>query len=651
MFVNSLDFDRDRKLSQILHTLKHVHQWELASDDEISLLETQSVYEALKQKIVEQSAFNSYYNNPEYTKAALITEAVYMLLEIAPKRRKKSVKEGEEQYRNKDHYMRKGNLKEKMATRDWDGDGKIESEKDEVWGSRMRAADKAKQKKKKLKEDQNLEQAETLLAAKDISDQLQDMAEDAAKMSVDALMPLVDTMKAQFGQEQANAFNEVLKTNLQSVLDAVIKAKDETDNAIMALQGGQTPAASADISAPVPSDPSQEQGAEIDLDQEFSASPATSGPVEEPLGRASKRELDEARKKCMECGTGVYETHKPGHMVCNNCGSKMVAEAWDTKMKTAKKDIGKWEGYSISELKARKKKLMVKEERSAKEQKEVHQINFALRAKQENNWGKIKEADEGSVAELATMAITGKKKNGQMLTPTQKKAAQDAAEKLSNAKIDEKITKKMSQGEIISDFVHSDDPKFKGKNKAERTKMALGAYYGMHPENSKKEESQLAQVNALLESLIKKFNQLKTQLAEHKTQFAKKLNEGRITDPLNLGYGLEGDAIRLQMRSIKEKVQEAQTIQGKVQKLISNRKTAVAEAQTKLQSLDKNLGSTPYGVIGIQTNGQKVHRLFESAEKRLMWLEFQQDTLKEYRLIDPSNIDKAKQYLKKRIER
>jgi hypothetical protein len=43
--------------------------------------------------------------------------------------------------------------------------------------------------------------------------------------------------------------------------------------------------------------------------------------------------------------------------------------------------------------------------------------------------------------------------------------------------------------------------------------------------------------------------------------------------------------------------------------------------------------------------------LFESAEKRLMWLEFQQDTLKEYRLIDPSNIDKAKQYLKKRIER
>ena len=30
----------------------------------------------------------------------------------------------------------------------------------------------------------------------------------------------------------------------------------------------------------------------------------------------------------------------------------------------------------------------------------------------------------------------------------------------------------------IEDFVDSDDPKFKGKTKAERTKMALGAYYG-----------------------------------------------------------------------------------------------------------------------------------------------------------------------------
>jgi hypothetical protein len=53
--------------------------------------------------------------------------------------------------------------------------------------------------------------------------------------------------------------------------------------------------------------------------------------------------------------------------------------------------------------------------------------------------------------------------------------------------INEKLTKRMKVSDVISDFVHSDDPKFKGKSKKERMKMALGAYYGMHPEKSRKE--------------------------------------------------------------------------------------------------------------------------------------------------------------------
>ena len=53
-------------------------------------------------------------------------------------------------------------------------------------------------------------------------------------------------------------------------------------------------------------------------------------------------------------------------------------------------------------------------------------------------------------------------------------------------KLEEKLTKKMSAGDVISDFVHSKDPKFAGKSTKERQKMALGAYYGMHPKKSKK---------------------------------------------------------------------------------------------------------------------------------------------------------------------
>jgi len=63
-------------------------------------------------------------------------------------------------------------------------------------------------------------------------------------------------------------------------------------------------------------------------------------------------------------------------------------------------------------------------------------------------------------------------------------------------KLEEKLTKSMSAGDVISDFVHSKNPKFAGKSKKERQKMALGAYYGMHPEKSRK------QMDESLESIL-----------------------------------------------------------------------------------------------------------------------------------------------------
>lgn len=64
-----------------------------------------------------------------------------------------------------------------------------------------------------------------------------------------------------------------------------------------------------------------------------------------------------------------------------------------------------------------------------------------------------------------------------------KKSVKEGAEQ-----VDEKLTSAMPASKVIQDFVHSDDPKFKGKSKKERIKMALGAFYGMHPEKSRNEE-------------------------------------------------------------------------------------------------------------------------------------------------------------------
>lgn len=65
--------------------------------------------------------------------------------------------------------------------------------------------------------------------------------------------------------------------------------------------------------------------------------------------------------------------------------------------------------------------------------------------------------------------------------------------------IDEVLNKATSVDDVIHDFVHSSNPKFAGKSKQERIKMALGAYYGMHPEKRKKvEESNVKGPNAMV---------------------------------------------------------------------------------------------------------------------------------------------------------
>jgi hypothetical protein len=61
---------------------------------------------------------------------------------------------------------------------------------------------------------------------------------------------------------------------------------------------------------------------------------------------------------------------------------------------------------------------------------------------------------------------------------------EDVSEYELDEMINEVLSKDASAGDWIHDFVHSDNPKFAGKSKAERKKMALGAYYGKQNEEA-----------------------------------------------------------------------------------------------------------------------------------------------------------------------
>lgn len=758
MFINSVTNHPRKSLDQLIETLKVTYGFDLTKIDQNNLFAYANKYEAIKNRIVAESIYNSYHSDPVYAKAVLITEAIKLLIEVAPKRKKqKGIKESQI-----DEESMKKETK-KLADKDYDGDGKIESPKDEYLGSRIAAAKKAgklkeaevtkepapkkeppkklvmqkgidpnktvyvqgehthdnKTFKKKfasvasaekwikreggkvivnrlvneaaLLEDENLDQAETLLAAKDLSDRLQKMAEDAAKMAVDDLMPLVDTMKSQFGQEQANGFNEVVKQNLQTVLDTIIKAKDETDNAILSIQGGSTPGTTSDISnAPAEPDKGDEGGEDIDFEKEFVATPSSSGPETEPLGRAkkeiaegkippqflanikkmkekSKKKVKESVQKCMECDTGVYEDAGKGKMKCNECGhmktstSGLVSEAWDTEMHTAEKDKGKWDGWTQEEL--RKELSKVKNQMESykeKDEKVPHelrtrfsQLTFALRAK--HDWGKVDEeiqtpgsqpsTDDYSTTDLENAMKTGKTSDGRPVNRQQAQQVLDTRKNSGTGTVSEAKKRKVNPyavGMAQAEKETGDTPPLKKSTIVRAHEIAKGIM-------DKKEESQLAKTNALIEALISKYNKFNSLLEKHKKQFKKQVNEGKQVDVLNIGYGLEGDAIREKMIQIRKSINETKLLKTKIVEQIQARKKSIAEAKEEIIKFDQQLGSKPYGVVGIADN-KKVQKFFESQDQRTMWLEFHRDRLSEHRLIDPEMIQKAKSYLNKKVK-
>ena len=413
-------------------------------------------------------------------------------------------------------------------------------------------------RRRNMMEDANLDKAQTLLAAKDITDRLQKMAEDAAKMAVDDLMPLVDTMKDQFGLEPATAFNNVVKQQLQTVLDSIIAAKDQTDNAINTMETGGMPAAPSDIGQPLPPmggaapaappaqapaaepamEPEADAGAEgeIDFEKEFAAMPATSGPEQEPLGRAKKE----------------------------------VAEATLTP---AQQELAK--GLAQPQV----KKLLQ----------------------------------------------TRKKEDG--TRPTSQELAD--AKKL----MTEKLTKKMTAGEVISDFVHSD--KFPGKSKAERTKMALGAYYGMHPEKKLKESR--AQVQALKQ-------QMDQDIAAYYAHV------GSLTESWIQQQGdLHSAVLQAKVIASREQLQEAIAEYKQHKEEFAQHVIMQEQVQTKLRKLEEQMSQTPYGVKGQLQSGATFRKFFESAELRDTWVRYNRTHIQNVSHVTLSEMQQVADRLRKLI--
>ena len=175
-------------------------------------------------------------------------------------------------------------------------------------------------KRRKMREgiDTDLESAEVLLAAQEIVDKLQGIVEDLAKIQVQELMPIVDSMKEHVGFDVAEQYNSAAETALSDLLDQAKSAKDALENATLAAQGKPVNQTSAAPETDMGMGMSPEQGPDEmgPPEDEFGGDSASSGP-DNTIGRELKTEsfsrmehqanaqlrMLEAKRKVLEAAT------------------------------------------------------------------------------------------------------------------------------------------------------------------------------------------------------------------------------------------------------------------------------------------------------------------------------------------------------------
>ena len=344
--MNISDFDHGKtKLDKINKYLEETFGFSIKQED-VTEKAIRNILHKVRDKqseIVNESNVNDFHKHPDYAKTIMVAEALaIMLKEVSPTQRKIKAKVKESKMAKKvvEH---KGTTPHKHPHPGKKMEAKQEKEVDEgisstdpktgktirpgskEWASQFLGGsgnkDKFSAKNKKAKTgnphsesvnprsvtlanlrtlmEQDLDQAELVLAAKDMVDRLQKMAEDLASMQVEDLMPLVDAMRESFGTEQANAFSASADATLAAALETIKATREQMDQSVMVLTGEGAPANDM-MGGEMP--PAGDMGAEmaIPTEDEFAGEEAAAGVEGEPLGRIPKESVQTAKKLLLQ---------------------------------------------------------------------------------------------------------------------------------------------------------------------------------------------------------------------------------------------------------------------------------------------------------------------------------------------------------------
>ena len=298
-------------------------------------------------------------------------------------------------------------------------------------------------------------------------------------------------------------------------------------------------------------------------------------------------------------------------------------------MHTAEKDKGKWDGYTIAELKAKKKKLMDKQERSAAEQKTVKQIDFAIRAKQKDKFGAIKKE---SVDEAKAKPDFLDADNDGNTTEPMKKAIKDKAKsrKMEEAKSKSPFAIGMWQAKkeagMDPDKPAHDLPKKVVKKAHEIGKKIEGT------------DESIARLGKLVEKAQRGKRKYEADLAEHRAEFANRLAEGKVKDLLKSGQGLEGDLLEKKIAEVTAMAADLNN-QIRVLEADSNAKLLAAIKEERKAARFATAKSTkPWGVM-YESQGMRKTKFFEDQKARDYWAQLNESL--NPALINPEHFDRV----------
>lgn len=147
-------------------------------------------------------------------------------------------------------------------------------------------------RRKMVREQNELHQAQVVLAAQDMIDRIQGMIEDISEMQFKDLPALVGSIKSDVGVDQAQQFQNDATQALSSLLQSMQQGKTEMETAqgVLTGQAPVVPGEADDITQPTDGfpEPELDVDADVDVDAEVDTDEEPAAGGEKDLGRARR---------------------------------------------------------------------------------------------------------------------------------------------------------------------------------------------------------------------------------------------------------------------------------------------------------------------------------------------------------------------------